>query len=240
MPANYWFNVLFVAVISIGLGLATGVLRKRKRMQAFPSDVSGWLQILPDHTRRERLCASIVMFCTSGVPLLLLSAYAAWHYAGGGAVRSFTMLAIAVAAAEVFWVILGFRAYSKSPDDANVALETAPLRRDEELQLNIEVPVHGQLPTEIVARIVCIEHAVFHVGRYTQMSRRVLKEESVHIAVARNLTRYAAGTGRIRLPAESCPASGHGKSLNQHYEWQLRVEHPGAKGQCSVFPIEVV
>lgn len=239
MPSSYWYGALWIALFSIGCGLGTGLLRTRKRMKILRTGESVWQQILPDRTRREWMFASLLIFFTSGLPFIALAVHLAAHELAGSGSRAFIILAIGIAAAEAFWVLTAFRNH-QSLGDARVSVKQPVLQRDEDVEIQIEIPARGSAPAEIIARVVCIEHAVYHMGRYTQMCHRVFKEEPIRVAAENAGGNWVAGTGRVRFPAESWPASGYGKSLNFTYEWKLIVELHKTRPRYTVYPLHVV
>ncbi len=236
----YWFGALGFVVASIVIGMATGILRRRSRMKTIPSNASDGWQLLQIQSRRQRYLAGLYIFCTTGLPLIGLSAhwYSRQELNGGG--RAFVILSAVLASAEVIWLIRSFLDY-RYTGDARVQLSCAtPLKRDDDFTLRINIPARDAAPAEIVGRIVCIEHAVVHFGRFTHMKHTTVREIPLNLAAARSADGRLAGEIRVRIPAENCPPSGRGKSFNHTYEWQLRVDLAGGKNAQSVFPLDVM
>lgn len=226
--------------LSLIVGFGSGLLRKRVRMKTVAATEAEWLKLCPDHSRYEWFIAGLYLLGTTGIPLLVVSArffYAEAAGASGG--RAFLALAACIALAEAAWTARSYLAL-KTLGDADVQLTLAPIKRGEPFELRIAVPAGNPAQSEIAARIICIEHALLHFGRFAHMKHTNVREIPLAIASACDGAGRVAGTAQLRVPAENCPPSGHGKSLNYTYEWQLRVELPGGKNASSVFPLDVV
>ena len=236
-PAVYWFAALGVVVFSVTLGLATGLFRRRTRMKTVPVD-GARLRIRPDRSRREHVRAAALLCVSAGIPLLALASRLASHHELDGGGKTFVALAVLIAGFGLVWLARSLVAL-QAGDDAIVTVARVPLRRDDDIDFRIEIPRAAGTTRAISASVVCIEHAVIHMGRFTHMAHRVVNEMPLLLDAGSTPAGGATGQLTVRFPAASWPASGPGRSLNYTYEWVLRVELPGSGTALTRFPLEV-
>ena len=237
VPASYWLGAAGTLSVSLIVGAASGLLRKRSGMKTRETAESGWLRVLPDHSRREWFLAGLFLLCTSGLPLVALAAhiYTEHEWAGGG--QALLVLSLGIALAEVAWTARSIIAF-KTVGDADVRITLAPITRDTDFSLRIDIPARTSAQSEIIARIVCIEHAVVHFGRFTHVNHTTVREIPLTLAATSRESGRCLAVTQLRIPSENCPPSGRGKSFNHTYEWLLRVELE--KSARSVFPLDVI
>ena len=236
-PQLYWVCACGAAAFSLGVGFATGLIRKRRRMKTIAQSENGWRELLPNQSRSTRRAGALFLVLTSGLPLLVLSALLwPWRELDGGG-RTFVVISLSVVIVELVWLVRAIIA-CRASDDARVFFQAERVTRDQEFAWRVSVPARGG-NTEICGRVICIEHAVVHQGRFTHIDHRIVREQPLRLTGHPAGEDRLAAEGALHFPTERWPASGPGKSLNFNYEWQLHVELPGRPGQVTIFPLDV-
>jgi len=132
------------------------------------------------------------------------------------------MLALAAAALLLWLAIRCARTFwrTRNIPTIQIALSTPTPHMDDPLTIHFLLATTTPSPT-LDVRLVCIEHALLHIGRYVHLAVRPKHELTLQLAPSQNTHAATVIVDSIQFP----PSGQWGNTMYPFYHWEIQVRH---------------
>jgi len=241
-PDHLWVWMGTVCAIS-GAGISVGWITFRRKKMSVVANGRGEFRLLPRWTGRERLASlgiPLLAAVTAGSWILVRTRMSGQLMAG----EDQALVCFDSVCAGGLLALLVYSAWSgRRFIQPKIFLMTGRPKLDEPFTLRVEFGV--KKPTRLdrcLARLRCFEYELLHMGRYTQLSIRMIGEEVAKLAEQVELSplKNFSSSATVLLESAKHRATGRKEILTYpHFVWEIWVELNGAGKSTTVFPIVV-
>ena len=241
-PDHLWVWMGTVCAIG-GAGISIGWISFRRKKMCVVANGNGEYRLLPGWTGRERLASlgiPLLAAVIAGTWILVRTPMSSKSMAGEDqALVGFDGLCAVGLVALLFYSAWSGRRFTQP----QIFLMTGRPKLDEPFALRVEFGV--KKPTRLdqcLARVRCFEYELLHMGRYTQLSIRMIGEEVAKLAEHVELSplKNFSSSATVLLESTKHRATGRKEILTYpHFVWEIWVEMNGAANSTTVFPIVV-
>ena len=242
-PDHLWVWTGTVCEIS-GVGISVGCITFRRKKMSVVANGNGEYRLLPRWTGPERLASlgiPLLAAVVAGTWILVRTQMSSKSMAG----EDQALVGLDSVCASGLLALLFYSAWScRRFTQPQVFLMTGRPKLDEPFTLRVEFGV--KKPTRLdqcLARVRCFEYELLHMGRYTQLSIRLIGEEVAELAEHVELSplKNFSSSSTVLLESAKHRATGRKEILTYpHFVWEIWVEMNGAGSFTTVFPIMVV
>jgi hypothetical protein len=226
-----------------GIGVLMGWIIFRRKKMSVVADGRGQYHLLPMWTRQERLASLGIPSLTAvvaGTVLLARTRMPGKSMPGEDqALVGLDSIFACGLVALVFYSLWTARRFTQP----QVLLMTGRPKLDEPVTLRVEFSAKRSMRLDqCLARFRCFEYQLLHMGRYTQLSIRMIGEEIGKLGENIELSpvKSFSNSATILLDSAKHRATGRKEILTYpHFVWEIWVEVNGAGSSTTVFPIVV-